>query len=71
MPTKSTISDLGLTAKVVFSKKQYTLIAIVIATVFWIFLNMFDQILFFSPVLAFHVSNYAGSVCTITLDAPI
>ena len=59
MPIKSTISDLGLTAKVVFSKKQYTLIAIVIATVFWIFLNMFDQILFFSPVLAFHISNYA------------
>jgi len=43
----------------VFSNKVYVLIAVSIAAVFWIFLNVFDQILFFSPVVTFYLPPYA------------
>ena len=39
----------------VFSKWPYVAIAGVVATGFWIIFNVFDQLLFFSPVLFFYL----------------
>jgi hypothetical protein len=49
---------LDVTRKV-FSSWFYVCIAAVIATVFWIVFNTFDQLLFFSPVLAFYLPKDA------------
>jgi hypothetical protein len=49
----------SLATKTVFSNKVYLSIAAAIAITFWIFLNTFDQILFFSPVVTFYLPTYA------------
>jgi len=38
--------------KMVFSNWPYIAIAAAVAALFWIIFNVFDQLLFFSPVLA-------------------
>ncbi len=45
--------------KTVFSNKVYASIAAAIAITFWIFLNVFDQILFFLPVVTFYLPAYS------------
>ena len=41
--------------KMVFSKWIYVLIAGSIASIFWILFNIFDQLLFFSPIVIFYL----------------
>jgi hypothetical protein len=45
--------------RIVFSKLLYILIAIAIAVSFWILLNTFDKLLFFSPVWTFYLPEDA------------
>ncbi|MDQ5868445.1 MAG: hypothetical protein M3530_01810 [Thermoproteota archaeon] len=58
-PSKFTNSFL-----LVFSNWRYTLIAGGIASIFWIVFNVFDQLLFFSPIVIFYLPNDAvvGSI---------
>jgi hypothetical protein len=44
---------------IIFSKLLYILIAIAIAVGFWILLNTFDKLLFFSPVWTFYLPEDA------------
>lgn len=53
------MSQFSLATKTVFSSKVYLSIATAIAITFWIFLNTFDQILFFSPIVTFYLPTYA------------
>lgn len=48
-----------LSFRIVFSNLSYILIATVVAVVFWIFLNTFDKLLFFSPVWTFYLPEDA------------
>ena len=41
--------------QMVFSKSIYVLIAGSIASIFWILFNIFDQLLFFSPIVIFYL----------------
>ncbi|HEY6589267.1 MAG TPA: hypothetical protein VIY98_13320 [Nitrososphaeraceae archaeon] len=47
--------------RIVFSKLLYILIAIAIAIGFWLLLNTFDKLLFFSPVWTFYLPEDAIS----------
>jgi hypothetical protein len=47
--------------RIVFSKLLYILIAIAIAVGFWLLLNTFDKLLFFSPVWTFYLPEDAIS----------
>src|SRR5207302_1686450 len=46
-----------LSAKMVFSNWPYIGIAAAVAALFWIIFNVFDQLLFFSPVLVFYLPS--------------
>jgi len=48
-----------LGTKMVFSNKIYILIAIFVAIPFWIVFNVFDQLLFFSPIVTFYMRDGA------------
>lgn len=48
-----------LSFRIVFSNLLYILIATVVAVIFWIFLNTFDKLLFFSPVWTFYLPDDA------------
>jgi len=48
-----------LAFKMVFSKLLYTAIAGAVFTVFWIVFNSFDQLLFFSPIITFYLTDDA------------
>lgn len=48
-----------LSFRIVFSNLSYILIASAVAVVFWIFLNTFDKLLFFSPVWTFYLPEDA------------
>jgi hypothetical protein len=39
----------------VLSKKYYLLLALAVATIFWIVLNVIDQLLFFWPIVTFYL----------------
>ena len=45
--------------KLVFSKPSYIAIVGAVFTVFWIVFNSFDQLLFFSPVITFYLTDDA------------
>ena len=45
--------------KMVFSKWPYIAIAAAVAALFWIIFNVFDELLFFSPVLVFYLPSDA------------
>lgn len=45
--------------RMAFSKPAYIVIAAAVAVTFWMVFNAFDQLLFFSPVLAFYVPSGA------------
>jgi hypothetical protein len=47
-------SNTALSIKIVFSNRFYIALAIAVAAVFWIVFNVFDGLLFFSPVLTFY-----------------
>jgi hypothetical protein len=48
-----------LSFKMVFSRWLYVLIAGIVASVFWILFNIFDQLLFFSPIVIFYLPDDA------------
>src|SRR2546430_5545903 len=48
-----------LSTKMVFSNWPYIAIAAAVAALFWIIFNVFDQLLFFSPVLVFYLPSDA------------
>ena len=52
-------NSLILSFKMVFSRWLYVLIAGIIASVFWILFNIFDQLLFFSPIVIFYLPDDA------------
>ncbi len=57
-----TSNTITLSAKMVFSKRSYTALAAAVAAMFWIIFNVFDGLLFFSPVLAFYYPLPENSV---------
>jgi hypothetical protein len=62
-PIIEQIADLKTTIplafKTVFSKPFYIAIAGAVFTVFWIVFNSFDQLLFFSPIITFYLTDDA------------
>ena len=52
-------NSLILSFKMVFSSWLYVLIAGIVASVFWILFNIFDQLLFFSPIVIFYLPDDA------------
>lgn len=53
----NTLSSISFVTRTVFSNPLYLTIASIAGLVFWIVTNTFDNILFFSPFLAFYVPN--------------
>jgi hypothetical protein len=53
----NTLSSISFVTRTAFSNPLYLIIASVTGLVFWIVTNTFDNILFFSPFLAFYVPN--------------
>ncbi|MDE1845322.1 MAG: hypothetical protein KGI10_08355 [Thaumarchaeota archaeon] len=53
------MSKHSLGTKSIFSNKIYVLIAISVAIPFWIVFNVFDQLLFFSPIVIFYMRDGA------------
>lgn len=47
----------GYAARLVFSNKRYVVLGILVATSFWVILNILDQIIFLSPILAFYLPS--------------
>src|SRR5947199_5943444 len=67
---KESLSNLKTTTplafKMVFSNSVYIVIAAAVFTIFWIAFNVFDQLLFFSPVVTFYLPEdaIAGFILT-------
>lgn len=57
--TKRLVNSLLLSIRIVFSHILYIVLAIAVATVFWIVFNAFEQLLFFSPVWVFYLPDDA------------
>jgi hypothetical protein len=57
MTQEQPISRLLLSFKVVFSKWMYCIVAGSIGVIFWIIFNVFEQLLFFTPVLIFYLPS--------------
>lgn len=53
----NTLSSISFVTRTAFSNPLYLIIASIAGFVFWIVTNTFDNILFFSPFLAFYVPN--------------
>lgn len=53
----NTLSSISFVTRTAFSNPLYLIIASIAGFVFWIVTNTFDNILFFSPYLAFYVPN--------------
>ena len=52
-------TTIPLAFKIVFLNRLYIVIAAAVFTIFWITFNVFDQLLFFSPVLTFYLPGDA------------
>jgi hypothetical protein len=59
-------TTIPLAFKMVFSNPVYIVIAAGVFTIFWIVFNVFDQLLFFSPVVTFYLPEdaIAGFILT-------
>lgn len=59
-------TTIPLAFKMVFSNPVYITIAAAVFTIFWIAFNVFDQLLFFSPVVTFYLPDdaIAGFIVT-------
>jgi len=53
----NTLSSISFVTRTAFSNPLYLIIAAIAGFVFWMVTNTFDNILFFSPYLAFYVPN--------------
>ena len=58
---KDSMSHFIFSFKLVFSNWVYCIIAGSIASVFWIVFNVFDQLLFFSPIVTILSTTRCGS----------
>lgn len=52
-------TTIPLSFKMVFQNRLYIAIAAAVFTIFWIAFNVFDQLLFFSPVITFYLPDDA------------
>jgi hypothetical protein len=52
-------TTIPLSFKMVFQNRLYIAIAAAVFTIFWIAFNVFDQLLFFSPVVTFYLPDDA------------
>ncbi|HZT35526.1 MAG TPA: hypothetical protein VFA15_06380, partial [Nitrososphaera sp.] len=52
--------SIALAFRMTFTRPVYVAIAIAVGVLFWIIFNMFDQLLFFSPMLAFYIPSDAA-----------
>ena len=59
-------TTLPLSFKMVFQNRLYIAIAAAVFTIFWIAFNVFDQLLFFSPVWSFYLPDDAMTGFVIT-----
>jgi hypothetical protein len=59
-------TTIPLSFKMVFQNRLYIALAAAVFTIFWITFNIFDQLLFFSPVLTFYLPGdaIAGFILT-------
>jgi hypothetical protein len=57
--TKRTVYAMLLSIKIVFNSWIYIVLAGVVTAIFWIIFNIFDQLLFFSPVFVFYLPDDA------------
>jgi hypothetical protein len=55
----SSLLSIITSTKLVFSKWPYLVLGGAVTTIFWIILNVFDQLLFFSPVVTFYLPDDA------------
>jgi len=65
-PIASLKTTIPLAFKMVFPNPVYIAIAAAVFTIFWIIFNIFDQLLFFSPVVSFYLPNDAVAGFIIT-----
>ena len=56
---RRTIYAMLLSIKIVFNSWIYIVLAGAVAAIFWIIFNIFDQLLFFSPVFVFYLPDDA------------
>jgi hypothetical protein len=56
------LESMLLSTKLVFSHWAYIALAGTIAAIFWIVFNVFEQLLFFSPIVVFYLPEDAISV---------
>ena len=56
---RRTIYAMLLSIKIVFNRWIYIVLAGAVAAIFWIVFNIFDQLLFFSPVFVFYLPDDA------------
>ncbi|MGB8035997.1 MAG: hypothetical protein WCF03_19445, partial [Nitrososphaeraceae archaeon] len=56
---RRTIDAMLLSIKIVFNSWTYIAVAGAVAAIFWIIFNIFDQLLFFSPVFVFYLPQDA------------
>ena len=56
---RRTIYAMLLSIKIVFNRWIYIVLAGAVAAIFWIVFNIFDQLLFFSPVFVFYLPEDA------------
>jgi hypothetical protein len=59
VPMAGLKTSVPLALKMVFLTPVYVAIAAAVFTIFWIIFNVFDQLLFFSPVMYFYVPDDA------------
>jgi hypothetical protein len=52
-------TTIPLVFRMVFSNRPYIAIAATVFTIFWIIFNVFDQLLFFSPIITFYLPDDA------------
>jgi hypothetical protein len=52
-------TTIPLVFRTVFSNTLYIAIAAIVFTIFWIIFNVFDQLLFFSPIVTFYLPDDA------------
>jgi hypothetical protein len=55
-----------LSIRIVFSHILYVALAVAVATIFWVVFNIFEQLLFFSPVWVFYLPEDAILSFTLT-----
>lgn len=55
------LQSIILSTRLVFSKWSYIMLGGAITAIFWIIFNVFDQLLFFSPVVTFYLPSDAVS----------